>query len=166
MEAWDFIVAGGGLYNNLDYSFTVGYEDGTFAYPDTQPGGGTASLRKQLRILRDFIYGFDFVKMRPDNSIIKEGVPQGMTARALVERGKAYAIYLRTVSHTRLSAFARPKPSETILTVELPAGEYAAEWVNTKTGAIAEREEFKHDGGARKLTAPDYKDDIALRVKR
>jgi hypothetical protein len=89
-----------------------------------------------------------------------------MTARALVERGKAYAIYLRTVSHTRLSAFARPKPSETILTVELPAGEYAAEWVNTKTGAIAEREEFKHDGGARKLTAPDYKDDIALRVKR
>jgi hypothetical protein len=27
-------------------------------------------------------------------------------------------------------------------------------------------EEFKHDGGARKLTAPDYKDDIALRVKR
>jgi hypothetical protein len=65
-----------------------------------------------------------------------------------------------------LSLFARPKPSETTLTVELPAGKYAAEWVDTKTGAIAKREEFKHDGGARKLAAPDYKDDIALRVKR
>jgi hypothetical protein len=299
MEAWDFIVAGGGLYNNLDYSFTVGHEDGTFAYPDTQPGGGTASLRKQLRILCDFIYGFDFVRMSPDNSIIKGGVPDGMTARALVERGKAYAIYLRPVSHTLFSArwtgflepefseeytfytrsndgvrmwiddnpvidnwtdhaetedkgvikleagrkhrikleyfyaggsgvirlfwssasrkreivpadrfsladgskrglqaeyfggvelkqrllartdekidftwgnglspFARPKPSETILTVELPAGKYVAEWVDTKTGAITKREEFKHDGGARQLTAPEYKDDIALRLKR
>jgi hypothetical protein len=65
-----------------------------------------------------------------------------------------------------LSLFARPKPSETILTVELPAGNYVAEWIDTKTGAIAKREEFKHGGGARKLTAPDYKEDIALRVKR
>ena len=65
-----------------------------------------------------------------------------------------------------LSLFARPKPSGTILTVELPAGKYAAEWIDTKTGAIAKREEFKHEGGARKLTAPDYKEDIALRVKR
>ncbi|MBT4820552.1 MAG: cellulase family glycosylhydrolase, partial [Lentisphaerae bacterium] len=38
-EGWAFILAGGGLYNNLDYSFTVGHEDGTFEYPTTQPGG-------------------------------------------------------------------------------------------------------------------------------
>ena len=37
-EGWDFILAGGGLFNNLDYSFTVGHEDGTFRYPATQPG--------------------------------------------------------------------------------------------------------------------------------
>ena len=64
------------------------------------------------------------------------------------------------------SLFARSKPSETNLTLELPAGKYAAEWIDTKTGATAKREEFKHDGGARKLTAPEYKDDIALRVKK
>ena len=39
-EAWDFIIAGGGLYNNLDYSFAAGHEDGTFEYPASQPGGG------------------------------------------------------------------------------------------------------------------------------
>jgi hypothetical protein len=298
MEAWDFIVAGGGLYNNLDYSFTVGHEDGTFAYPNTQPGGGTAALRKQLRILRDFIYGFDFVRMKPDDSVIKGGVPEGMTARALAEAGKAYAIYLRPMSHTQFSArwtgfvepesseehtfytrsndgvrlwiddklvidnwtdhsetedkgavrleagrkhrirleyfyaggwgvtrlfwssgkspkqivptsrlflpdrsrnglqaeyfsgvelkqrllaradekidftwgnglspFAQPKPAEMSLTVELPAGSYATEWIDTKTGVIAKREKFKHDGGSRRLSAPDFKDDVALRIK-
>ena len=26
IEAWDFIIAGGGLFNHLDYSFAAGYE--------------------------------------------------------------------------------------------------------------------------------------------
>ena len=39
IQAWDFILAGGAHYNHLDYSFTVGHEDGTFAFPKTQPGG-------------------------------------------------------------------------------------------------------------------------------
>ena len=47
MERWDFIIAGGGLYNNLDYSFVAGHGDGTFVYPASQPGGGPA-LRRQL----------------------------------------------------------------------------------------------------------------------
>ena len=29
LEGWDFIIAGGAVYDNLDYSFTVGHEDGT-----------------------------------------------------------------------------------------------------------------------------------------
>lgn len=94
-EAWDFILAGGALFNNLDYSFTVGHEDGTYQYPATQPGGGSPTLRRQLRILRDFIHGFDFVRMKPDNSVIKGGVPAGATVCALVEPEKAYAIYIR-----------------------------------------------------------------------
>ena len=37
LEAWDFIVAGGGLFNHLDYSFAAGFEDGTFVYPHRSP---------------------------------------------------------------------------------------------------------------------------------
>src|SRR5206468_4509362 len=48
-EAWEFMLAGGGLYNNLDYSFVAGQEDGTFRYPRTQPGGGGRALRRQLK---------------------------------------------------------------------------------------------------------------------
>lgn len=94
-EAWDFILAGGGLYNNLDYSFVAGYENGTFGYPASQPGGGNPQLRRELKILRDFIHGFDFIRLRPHNSVIKGGLPAGATARALVEPGRAVAIYLR-----------------------------------------------------------------------
>ncbi len=76
-EGWDFILAGGGLYNNLDYSFVAGEEAGTFAFPPTQPGGGGVAFRAQMKTLRDFINGFDFIKMRPDISAIKGGVPVG-----------------------------------------------------------------------------------------
>ncbi|MBX3733750.1 MAG: hypothetical protein KF791_14290 [Verrucomicrobiae bacterium] len=99
-EAWDFILAGGGLYNNLDYSFVAGHEDGTYVYPATQPGGGNPQFRREMRILRDFIHGFDFVRMQPDNSVIRGGVPAGGTARALVEPGRAIAIYVRNEGST------------------------------------------------------------------
>jgi hypothetical protein len=94
-EGWDFIIAGGALYNNLDYSFAPGYEDGTFASPKPQPGGGSAALRRQLKILSDFIHSFDVVRMAPDNGVIRGGVPDTGTARALVEPGRAMAIYVR-----------------------------------------------------------------------
>jgi hypothetical protein len=99
-EAWDFVIAGGGLYNNLDYSFVAGQEDGTFEYPATQPGGGGRAFRRQMKILRDFINGFDFVRMSPDNSVIKGGAPPAGTARALVARGSAMAVYVRKESAT------------------------------------------------------------------
>lgn len=69
-EGWQFLLAGGGLYNNLDYSFTAGQERGTFAYKATQPGGGSVALRKQLSYLKDFLYRFDFIHMRPDSTLI------------------------------------------------------------------------------------------------
>ena len=94
VEAWDFIMAGGGLFNHLDYSFTADHEDGTFVYPSTQPGGGNPAFRAQLKTLKDFIHSFEFIKMKPDGSFIKRGIPLGTTALGLTEAGKAYAVYI------------------------------------------------------------------------
>ena len=58
LEAWDFIIAGGAVYDNLDYSFTVGYEDGTAKI--NAPGGGGTVLRRQLEILKEFAKYFPF----------------------------------------------------------------------------------------------------------
>jgi hypothetical protein len=103
-EAWDFILAGGGLFNNLDYSFTVGHESGTFQFPPTQPGGGGQALRRQLGILRQFIDGFDLVRLRPEPGRVTGGVPEGGSAQVLADPGRAYGVYLRR--QTSAAAFS------------------------------------------------------------
>jgi hypothetical protein len=150
-EAWEFIIAGGGEYSNLDYSFTVGHEDGTFPIPEKQPGGGGKNLRKQLKILKDFMSDFNFIKMSPDNSIIKSVSPSENAVRVLAEAGKAYAIYIKGGTKTEIE-------------LELPEAFYNAEWINTKTGIIEENKEIKHNGGNIKLLSPYYEEDIALRI--
>ncbi len=92
MEGWEFILAGGGLYNNLDYSFTVGHEDGTFTYPDSQPGGGSAALRRQLKVLKEFIHSFDFLRMKPDKTVIRGGLPTKARAQLRTETAKRWMI--------------------------------------------------------------------------
>ncbi|MFZ2146203.1 MAG: hypothetical protein WAV28_03200 [Sedimentisphaerales bacterium] len=151
LEGWDFIIAGGAVYDNLDYSFSVGHEDGTAEI--NAPGGGGPELQSQLKILKDFINSFDFIRMKPDNSVIKGGVPDKVTARALVQEGRAYAIYINGGSEMKLI-------------VELPKGTYRAEWVNTKTGKVEKTETFQHTNGNRTLPCPKYVDDIALRILR
>jgi hypothetical protein len=158
MEGWDFILAGGGLFNHLDYSFVAGHENGTFQYPSTQPGGGSPDLRRQLKILSEFIHGFEFWKMKPDNSVIKSGVPDGVSARALVEPGRAYAIYIRP------QVDAKQHHAVAELAIELPAGDYKAQWINVLDGKVASSERFKHAGGAKTLQAVKHELDVALRI--
>jgi hypothetical protein len=150
LEAWDFLVAGGAVYSNLDYSFTVGHEQGD-ARIDA-PGGGGPELRRQLQILKEFMQGLDFLQMKPDDSVLKSKLPQGVTARVLCEPGRAYAVYVNGNSLAELA-------------LELPAGEYKAEWLNTKTGQVEKAESFRHGGGSHTLQAPGYTDDIALRIR-
>lgn len=154
IEAWDFILAGGGLFNNLDYSFTAGTEDGTFAYPKTQPGGGGPALRKQLGILREFIKGFDFVRMRPAFSTVEsKDLPGGTTIRALEEPGKAVALYL----HSTKSAVSS-------LRINLAPGRWEAQWVDVLTGGKSEVESVS-GGGIRELKVPVYESEAALSLK-
>jgi hypothetical protein len=50
--------------------------------------------------------------------------------------------------------------------LELPAGDYQAEWIDTRTGKVAKDESFAHAAAARTLKSPGYTEDIALRVRR
>jgi hypothetical protein len=94
-EAWDCVLAGGALFSSLDYSFTATHPDGSLLEYQS-PGGGNGVLRTQLRILKDFIHEFEFIRMAPDDSVIEGGVPRGyVSARVLAEKGRAYAVYVR-----------------------------------------------------------------------
>ena len=90
-EGWAFLLAGGGLFNNLDYSFTAAHPDGTFL-EYSSPGGGSPTFRKQMRVLKDFVHSFEFLRMRPDRSVVD--APAGLAVQALVEKGRQYAVYL------------------------------------------------------------------------
>jgi len=148
---WTRLLDGGAIYNNLDYSFTVKQPRGASQPWDQRPGGEMADMRKQLRILKNFIEGFDFIHMKPDTAVVKGGVPAGGAAFVLAKSGEAYAIYLYG-------------GKQATLTLDLPASRYRAEWVNTLNGNVDKSEEVTHGGGALTLGSPEYKDDVALRV--
>ena len=299
-EGWAFVLAGGGLYNSLDYSFTPAHPDGTFL-EYRSPGGGSPGLRRQLGVLARFVHGFDFVRMAPEPGVLG-GIPEPLLGYALVERGRQYAVYLHapagspgfaarwtgrldppatgsyvlaTVSDdgvrlrldgrlvidnwtehgptedratvdlvagrpveleleyyqasggatvrlrwTRPDGETETVPAERMrrpdgsgpglrgayferrslegdpklvrndpgvdfewpagaspfppapawsgparLTLDLPAGRYAARWVDTLTGATAREEEWDHPGGARALESPPFAEDVALAVR-
>lgn len=152
MEAWEFVLAGGGLYNNLDYSFCVGHEDGTFPVRPPTPGGGGPGLRKQLRLLKDFIHRFEFVRMRPAREVVRGGVPMGGQFQALAEPGRQYAICVR----------GDRKPLE--LELQLPRGRYEGEWLDAVSGKSAAVPGFDHVGGSATIRAPAFGRDMALRL--
>ena len=87
-------------------------------------------------------------------------MPDGVSARALVEPGRAYAIYIRPIPDEK-----EWKPIESLV-VELPRGKFKAEWILVVDGSVARRELFDHDGGDKPLAAPVYRDDVALRITR
>ena len=156
-EAWAFLLSGGGLYNNLDYSFTLGHEDGTFVLPPKQPGGGGPSLRAQLRILSGFLRALDFLKTAPRPTVVQGKLADGLSAFVLAETGRQYGVYL-----CRNEPLAEAAPADVVL--DLPAGSYQLTWVNTLTGATAGEQQLRHDGGVVKLSAPPFAEDVALRA--
>jgi hypothetical protein len=152
MEAWEFILAGGALFSHLDYSFTVGHEDGSYEYPPTQPGGGNRGFRKQMRILREFIGRFDFVRMRPAQDVARV-VPAGARARVLADDGRQVAVYVFGKASGKLG-------------LALPKGRYEARWTDTITGAQSPAQAIAHGGGDLEIALPDYAEDAALAIRR
>jgi hypothetical protein len=151
-EGWEFILAGGALYNNLDYSFTVGHESGDYEYPEKQPGGGSATLRQQLNYLQQFISRFDFIDMKPDVSYLLS-LPDGARAYGMTEPGRQYAAYFLHLTGN--------------LSFRIPAGNYSVEWFDPVSGKAIEHFTLKSSGkGKITLKVPPSDLDLALRMVR
>jgi hypothetical protein len=152
-EAWELILSGGGLFNNLDYSFTTDNEDGTFQYPVKQPGGGSPALRKQLGVMKKFMDSFNFVTMNPDTTVYSGGLTGKNKVIVLAETGKQYAIYWMGGKQVNLE-------------IRLPKGEYSLEWMNPLNGKTEKKSLISHSGGIARLESPNYQEDMALRISK
>jgi len=152
------MLAGGAVFDHLDFSFTCDRPNGTHKLTD-EPGGGGPSLRVQLKVLKDIFATIDFFKMKSDPNIVSsirplDGVDKQkpIKVQALVNPGIAYAIYF----HGR-------GPCEA--TLDLPAASYRAEWINPVTGAIDHNESFTHSAGPKNLRSPPFAEDSVLKIK-
>ena len=146
-QAWRFMLAGGALFDHLDYSFTVDRPDGTDR--NEAPGGGSPALRRQLGVLKRFVEGFDFIRMRPDRRVVARA--PGAFREALVDAGRAYAVYL-------------DGRSTGDLVLDVPAGTYEATWIDVLSGDTLVRTRVRHAGGRLTLAPPAYAHDVALRL--
>lgn len=164
VEAWDFILHGGGAYNNLNWEYTSERSQGT-------PGADT--VRLYLMYLQKFISSFDYTKMNYSSKSLIE-IPDKAITRLLSEQGKQYALY---VHHSKPS-IAEPSSSTAIwkyeadtsafkdtITLYLKAGTYTAHWYNPKNGAWTEKPiKWKQKDGNHIFHTPPFTTDIALKI--
>ncbi|HEY2158196.1 MAG TPA: hypothetical protein VGH33_21385 [Isosphaeraceae bacterium] len=152
-EAWLFLLAGGSVFSNLDYSFTPDHEDGSAKVNPPTPGGGGPAFRSQLAYLKRFVEGFDFLKMEPSDDVLLGGVPINGAARALGAKGRAYAIYVK----------GGPQEAMT-LDLALPPGEYRVEWHDPVAGKVIATGHALASGMRTAVKAPPFREDIALKL--
>jgi hypothetical protein len=148
-EAWRFMMAGGALFNHLDYSFTPGNEAGDYKYDTATPGGGSNALRKQFSYLKKFIEGVDFIKMRPDTDFFADATIRG---NAISEHSKQYAAYF--INDNNLAD----------ITVNIPSGKYRVTWVDPVSGKYFKSAVAESRNNSLMLKIPAKKEDLAIKI--
>jgi hypothetical protein len=147
-QAWNFMFSGGGAFDGLDYSFSVGHEDGSDDQPNG-PGGGSAEFRRELKVLREFLESLPLETLHPDGQVVANS--PGMVAYAMASADRIYAIYL-------------DGDGPVDVTLRLPVGHYHADWLDVKSGAVLRAEDFQDLEGLKTVHSPEFKNGVALKV--
>ncbi len=155
IQGWRYLMSGGALYNNLDFTFQVGHEDGSGKAEfscDSYKGSGDPRVRNEISVLAGFFNSIDFVHMRPAQDIFV--VYYGdKDLYALANDGKEYIIYVEGGTNTWYR-------------LNIPFGIYKVEYIDPVTGLTIVEEVHEHTKGDFRLDGPDYEDDIAIKITR
>jgi hypothetical protein len=160
VEAWEFIVGGGSAFNHLNGQYT-----------NENPSGNTPDNMKvchSLKVLKEFMASFDFIKMKPDKKFVMGGIPKDAIYRGMCWPGNQYALYIHHSQYTKDSSAYTVVPGHyrNDILLNLPEGNYEAEWVDPETGNVQPATLTSSGKGQKKLTTPVYSTDIALRIKK
>ena len=158
VEAWEMLIGGGAVYDCLSWEFTTG-----------NPGGTAANneILDQLKVLKNYLHGWNFLKMSPNKAVVTSGVPDQAQMRALVQSGQQYIVYLHDGRKDRDTGYTvSPGSHQVNLSVDLPAANYRVEWVDPAGGNALAGQDIAHGGGNRIFSSPGYSEDIVLQILR
>jgi hypothetical protein len=167
VEAWEFIVGGGAAFMQLNGLYST--------FNSGAAGTENSIILHQLKVLRNFMNGFQYIKMRRDTSLVAGGIPEGAFARAISEPGKQYALYIHHSGYgcwfwepMQMGACYKVVPGNyrETLVLNIDAGTYRAEWVDPRTGNVIQTDHFTIKEGSTNLETPLYRIDIALKITR
>ena len=149
-QAWRFILSGGGLYNNLDYSFTSDCEQGSCPIPATNPGWGGPGFREKLSILVETINQVPFHEMEFSESIL-DTANEELKQYGLQKYGEIYLLFAENL-----------KDAEMIPMV--PASNYEVSFINVDTGEG--KTETLNLGNGEAIASPFAGSRVALMISK
>lgn len=149
-QAWNFMLSGGSAFDGLDYTFTVGHEDGMDLQPNG-PGGGGPVLRKSLKALRDFLIQFPIADLRPDREVVEHA--DGVYLRALGTGRGQYVMYLDGKGPAKLR-------------LRLARGAYRVKWEDPRTGNTVSETTLQASEPATSVDSPPFGNGLALSLER
>ena len=152
-EAWAFIMEGGAVYNNLDWSYANDDATGMGRNLLGKRQSGK-EVRDQLNILAKTINSFDFIKAIPLDNNYRQELPDEISIHGLGVKGKDYLVYFLKTKPVQVDQWSMP----------LPQGNYALKWVDPIDGRVIKQEKFMHTGNKKGIEIPSFSDDLLLRV--
>jgi hypothetical protein len=159
MQAWDFVIAGGGLYNHLDYSFAVKHEDGTKVVGATEPGGGSPRLRQQIGFLNKMVNALPLESMSPlaFNNL-----------RSLSGEGALliYKHHGELMKDTRPGWVVHTGEQQSRIEVPLSRGDWVVRYWDPKSGKMMREDLISLHGNLAGFNTPRYREDIVIEVRR
>jgi len=151
-RAWTTVVSGG-HYDMIDFTIQIRLETGTME--------AQQHIRSWIKHLSMFVHSMDLVHARPRPDLISQAPPHTVASVLAVE-GQEYAIYLadaREVENPGLGDSIRGD-----VMVSLPPGRWTVTIVDPVTGQESTRPSI--DGGMSRLELPEFRHDVAIRIKR
>lgn len=153
-EAWAFMLSGGAVYDNLDWSFAIDDQSGRGRNPAGKRRSGL-EVKQQLCILKHFLDNFDYIHSKP----IDVGKISNMPEKVLffgLENEKSLAIYFLKQNVTDIH--------HTMLNI-LP-GKYELTWIDPIDGSIIRKKPILIQENALLLEFPEFSDDLLLTLQR
>ncbi|MDX2432758.1 MAG: hypothetical protein QNK35_17605 [Bacteroides sp.] len=124
-QAWRVVLSGAGLYNNLDYSFTAGSEQGDWPIPDSNPGWGGPQFREKLGILVRTMAEVPFWDMEFSGEILASET-SSLKQYGLQKEGEVYLLFLEMYEGGSLVPGVAPGDYE-VSFIDVDSGERSSE---------------------------------------